>query len=699
MGSANRSVLRFMNDEQNGFRRFIDDPTNYDQKKMLTADWLWDFFYSEFINEPLCTAFTNVYTSNNGNVNKMGDDYLRVFKVILLLNALCVKFKSTPEKYAPNDKNLKYIFSGDSCFENMDKILDWLDESKIISRNVFGEFKITVSSYNPEEIIKEKNKVVTQYKTSLEYLEYNEKCEEEIGKLFLVGDRLMRKCEPQLYACEETEAGLRSRLKKYTSEKPNFLHVALFFSITDESRDNMENRVKAFSEEFENTLLIIPNEVFTRTAQNQFVDAVAQANVSRTHFNTDDASQFENVAKEYIMKWKNRMNSGNYSMFFNGQRYSEGVFSNIYNVINKKFSAQIFPKGMESVKTLQSEAMTFFANKNFKSLSLQMLQKRTRDELLNFTGSVRPAKNIFMEGENNLVNDTCELTDAAKNGNSWLNDVCKEVDSLIATAKKKYVDRFSLNDILAKLMQPPYGLFANAANYAVLAYALRKHKEDLFNPSTSQPVGDEKLNDMIEIVLKMWDNGKNEQNNKLLLRFGSVEERNLTNILGEVFNLSNVKGVSMSDLKSLTYAKWCITEFCKQIAKYPLWSLLYCEEIKTKAECKTALTKLIDLFNQDSFQLKKVKDLLNIVKNNQIDLFKLFTKAENYKEGFVNFIDNINDVELKNEWWPELEEELSHLQSEIAFRKEEDVKSAVMSFYIGKIKKLKKMHSVLIMEL
>ena len=156
MGSANRSVLKFMNDEHHGFKQFINEPTNYDQKMMLTADWLWDFFYSEFINEPLCAAFTNVFTSHGHRVDAMGDDYKRVFKVILLLNALSVKFKSSPEKYAPNDKNLRYIFSGDRCEENMDKILNWLDETKIIARDIFGEFKISVSSYNPAEITKEK---------------------------------------------------------------------------------------------------------------------------------------------------------------------------------------------------------------------------------------------------------------------------------------------------------------------------------------------------------------------------------------------------------------------------------------------------------------------------------------------------------------------------------------------------------------
>lgn len=686
MGSANRSVLKFMNDEQNGFKQFINDPTNYDQKMMLTADWLWDFFYSEFINESLCTAFTNVFTSHGAKVNNMGDDYTRVFKVILLLNALSVKFKSSPEKYAPNDRNLKYIFSGDRCASRMDDILNWLDGSKIIARDIFGEFKISISSYNPAEITKEKNAVKTQFKTAVDYLKYSEKSRLEIEKIFLVGERLMRKCEPQLYACEEAESVLRNKLNKYTREKPNFLHVALFFSLTDEARDIMENRIKGFSEEFENTMFIIPNEVFTLTSQNQFVDAVAQANVSRSHFNTDDASQFENAAKEYAVKWKNRMYGGTYTMYFNGRRSSEGIFSNIYNVINKKFSAQIFPAGMESVKALQNEAMTYFANKNFKALSLQMLQKRTRDELLSFGGNVRPTKQIFMEGENNLVNDTCELTNAAANGNSWLNTICKEVDLLIEAAKKKYADRFSLSDILVPLMRPPYGLFANPANYAILGYALRKHKDDLFNPSTSQPVGDEKLNDMVEILLKMWDNGTSETSNKLLLRFGSIEERNLTSILGEVFNLSVVKGVSMSDLKSLTYAKWCVTEFCKQIAKYPLWSLLYCEEIKTKTNCKKAISDLISLFNQDSYQLPKIKELLHEIKNDQIDLYKLLTKANNYREGFVNFISTVKDI--KSEWWEDLEEELSHLQSEIAFRREEDVKSCVLNFYISKIEEL-----------
>lgn len=686
MGSANRSVLRFMNDETCGFKRFIDDPTNFELRMMLTADWLWDFFYSEFQNETLSANFTAVYASNRIKVDQMGDDYMRVFKVILLLNALTNKFKSSPERYAPSEHNLKYIFSGDRCESKMQQILDWLDQTKIVARDIFGEFKISVSNYNPAEIQKQKAQVSASYKNAVDYLKYSPESQTELIKLFLVGERLMRKCEPQLYACEEQEALIRSKLNKYTREKTNYLHVVLFFAITDEARDMIEHRVKDFSEEFKDTLFIIPSEVLTPIAQNQFIDAVAQANVSRSHFNNDDAAQSESTAKEYVVKWKNRMNGGTYTLYFRGQRSSDGILSNIYSVINKKFSPQVFPHGMESVKALQNETMTFFANKNFKALSLQILQKRTRGEMLNFGGSSRPAKAIFMDGTNNLLTETCELTPKAAAGESWLVTICREVDLLIEAAKKKYADRFSLSDILAPLMRPPYGMFANQSNYAVLSFALRKHKDDLFNPSTSQPVGDEKLNDMIEILLKMWDGGTSETSNKLLLRFGSVEERELTSLLGEVFNLSIVNGVSMTDLKSLTYAKWSIGEFCKQVAKYPLWSLLYCSKIEGQQACKKSIEDLINLFNAEAYALPKVKELFKEMKPEQIPLYRLLTNTENYKEGFMNFIHQIKDVELKEDWLDELEEELSHLQSEVAFRKEVDVEKCVQGFYIRKLK-------------
>ena len=694
MGSANRSVLKFMNDEQNGFRGFINDENNYAQKMMLTADWLWDFFYADFGRDPQYSSIVSTYTNYIGRVEKMGDDYLRVFKVILLLNVLIVKMEGIGIKYKDearsnrfglDEDSLKLVFSADRCKDKMANILNWLNDNRIVVRDLFNEYKISMSAYNSTEIVQQRTRAKGEYKLAVDYMRFNQSSWDELVRIFLVGERLLRKCEPQFYSCEEGEHVLRSKLNKYTREKPNYLHVAVLFAITDEQRDMMHNRAREFSEEFEDCIFILPSQVLTEKTQSLFIDAVAHASVSRSHHNTNEASQYENVAKENIDKWKNRLMGGDSLLFFRGEVHADGNFSNISNDINRRYSPVLFPHGMESVKTIQGVQMTFFANKNYKALSLQMLQMRTREELLTFSGSSIPAKKLFLDGTNNLLDDVCELTETAKAGDSWLVIICKEVDRLMAAARKKYADRFSLTEILAPLIREPYGFFANQANYVALSYALRKHKDNLFNPSTSQPVGDEKLSELIVELFKTWDGGNSEPNKKQLLRFGSTEERNLTSILGEVFNLSQVKGVSMSDLKSLNYAKWSITEFCKQKAKFPLWSLLYCS--KTQDSCAKAITDLIGLFNQDSYSLDKIKTVYAEIRDDQVDLYKLLTNSANYEEGFNNFINNIKDVELQPEWREELDEELSHLQSEVAFRREEDVRSCVMSFYINKIKK------------
>ena len=643
MGSANRSILKFMNDDKNGFKAFINDDNNYSQKMMLTADWLWDFFYSDFSKDPQFTTIISTYTNYIGRVAKMSDDYVRVFKVILLLNILVVKMKDSgikfdDEEYNPKTKKIglkedtiTLVLSGDRCSNKIKDILDWFNESKIVQKGHFNEYKVSASTFDSSELNKQKAQIELKYKMAENYLRYNLQSVSDLEGYFKVGATLIRKCTPQFYSCEDSEGAIRSKLNKYTREYPNQLHVAIFLSVTEDSRDMMLVRVKEFSSEFADTIMILVKEELGAKFQSQFIDALGQASLSRSKFNINEASQYEKVAQEYISKWGENIKAGNCLLYFNGEGHEEN-FGKLPTKINRIYSAQVFPKGMETIQSILDSPITFFANENYKKLCLQVLQKQTRDDLLSIFGSGNsssaPAKKIFNEGPNSLIDDSCQLTSVALGSNSWLVSICNEVDRLMAAAKKKYADRFSLGDVLAPLYRPPFGMFKNQANYIALAFALRKYKEELYNPSTSQPIGDEALQVMITILFdKVWDKGASESSKDLLLRFGSVEERNLTSLIGEIFNLSIVKGVSMSDLKSLTYAKWSIGEFCIQVTRYPLWSLLYCNKIKEKPSCAEAIRNLINLFSQDSYSLDKIKTLLHEMRNNQIDLYKLLANS------------------------------------------------------------------------
>lgn len=687
VGSANRSVVNFMNDDKKGFRKFITDESVYELRGLLTAEWLWDFFFDSFAANPLCGAFTSNYQNHIHRVQEAGDDYVRVYKGILLLNTLSTQFatKSTDiiARISPNEKSIRGLFADDRLEPKMDDILRFLDTNQIIARDVFGEFKISVSSLNPAEIAKEKEKVAAQFKTANDFLGYNFAAKTNVSKLFTVGDYLIRKCDPQFFSCSDAESLVRAKLNKYTSERPNTLHVAIYLAVTEEERRAFENRVKDFSSEFLNSIHIIPDEVFTNEARTKFIDLIANHNVAKSHYQESIEKESELAAKQLVNKWGNRLVNGSFSLYFNGEQTRDGIVANIYTLINKKFSFKVFPKGMEAVKAYRSGvANTFLANKNFPALVLQMLQSPTRDKLVKFSGSDLPAKYIFEDNDNHLVDDECKLTSAAVSGEAWIAQVCEEVDQCIEDAKKKYVDKFSLSEIFAPLMRPPFGFFPSRANWIAFAYALRKHKADLFVTTISQPISDEKLSEMIVELFKMWNDGHSEASNKLMLRFGSKEESELTQLLYDVFQLQFIKDIP--EVKSLSNVRWGINEFCMQKSKYPLWVLTYCDNINDN---RSAIIKLlIEVMESDQNpDIAKIKNLYRQVNSEKMDIAQLVSNPNNYENGFMNFINSMKNVKIQRDWWNELIEEISHLQSEVAFRKESDVRECVLNFYIAKV--------------
>lgn len=690
IGSANRSVIRFMNDERDGFKAFLDNEAYFDTKQLVTAEWLWDFFESEFDNDTQCSIFTNVYRTESVHLQGMSDDYFRVFKTILLLNALQTKFPDdrTPERIAPNDKNLEYIFLGDRLYDKLHDILDYIDHNKIVARNVWGEFKISATSYNANEVTEEKTKLQGTYKTALSILEYNGVEKSNLQTPFQVGESVIRKVEIQFYSCEDTESLIRSKLKKFVTEKLNALHVGLFLSITEESRDTMMNKVKELSLECENSILIVPDEVFTNDSRNKFIEFMANYALAKRYFNETQASDCEKSAKRYIEKWVQQIMTGAYQLYFRGEPYSDGILKDIGKLLNRKISRQIFTLGLESNKKLQSSVpMTFFKNKNYPAVVDTILQAQNRDQLITFTGENAPIKQIFQENDMFLVREDGELTEAAIAGNSWLVQICKRMDKCIEDAHKKYQDRFSLSDVLSPFMQPPYGFFPSKANWAALAYALRKHKGDLFQPSTSQPVSNEGLSDMIVLLFKMWDEGRSESNNKLLLRFGSPEESKLTKQIAEFFNLKEV--VNINEIKSLHNARWGVQEFCKKVSSQPIWTLNYCDKVSQNEKYHKAIQSIINLFEQESPKIDRIKELSNLLESLKLELPVILKNKDNYEQGFIKFVEKIeieDDVTIKKEWWSELLEELSILQEEVAFRKESDVENLILKFYNRKSK-------------
>lgn len=683
IGSANRTVIRFMNDDKYGFKQFINDDNTCYNRQLLTADRLWDFFFEVFEQDPTCHIFTNAYGTHEARVAAMTDGHLRVFKTILLLNALNSKFSKEYdiERLIPNDTNLHYIYAGDSIEPHLDQILDFLDHESIVPRNVFGDFKLQMSTYNPAEVAKAKAKVESDYKTSAQILTYNYDSLTDLKSIFKVELHLIRRCELQVYACEEQEGLLRSRLSKYMNSAPNDLHIVLFTALTKESRDAMEERVKTMAHDFRNAILILPEETLTMENYQKLLTMMANMQVAQSHANQDAAQEYSETAKAYIGKWVGRLINGVYDLYFNDQHFSESIIKNLPIFINKKLSPLIFCKGLESVKQIQSAASTYFSTKKAPKLVGSILQAKTREQI-RFTGEAVPSRFIFEDEEGNyLIDEQCELKKEVKDSNYWIVEICRKVDQLMAKAQKDYADRFSLSEVLAPLMRPPYGFFSSKANWVALGYALRKHKANLYLPSTSQPVSDEKLTDMVKILFNMWGEGDSSANSKLNLRFGSPEESKLKDQITEIFQLQNY--ISKDEIKSWENAKWGLREFCTQYAHQPLWTLKYCDKINE--EQKKTIDLLLNIMEQETPSPERIKELSHRLEH-YIDLFQLVNEQNNYDTGLHNYVNGLDGIEIEPEWWNELLAELNTLPAEVAYRKESDVQNRIWKFYTQKLK-------------
>ena len=696
LGSANRSVLLFMNDEEHGFLGFIKDENTYDDRVLLTAERLWDFFLPQFEADSRCGMFLSTYNTYRDRVEQQGAEHLRVFKAILLLNALGMGFDKdgSSRLIVPNDENIRFLFADDNHIGNaLPTVLDWLDKSDIVNRNVMGEYKIASSSYDPKEMQQEKQKVEAQYNAAVKFLEYNREQYSVLLNMFAPASTqnskglLNRPAKVSLCSAEDNEALMKSMMQKLVSDKPNHLHIAIVLSLTDEARDGVMQRLKDLSDNIPGLIVLLPDAVLGEKSRTQFIQQQTNYKVAKIHFNEKEADEAERQSKQHIVGWMQSLLGGSYSLYFEGMRYSDGVVNNVPRFINTTISYKIFSQGFEHVKSYRdgSESSTFFKVGSALSLAKQVMEAKTREQLLAFKGSNTPAKRVFEYNDNNLIDDGCQMSDTMLKGGSWLAAVCRKVDECMDKARKEYADRFYLSEVLADLLKPPYGMFQTSACYAAVAYALRRHRQDLFVPSTSQVISEEKLEDMIAILFKQWQEGSSMENKNLLLRFGSKEESRITELLVQIFTFAKVPGMAGTEVNSFAMARWGMQQYCKEVSGLPLWTVTHSS--MSTPQLGDIMEKLLNLLSEETPTVEKIKVVVPHLDKSKVDIHDLLTTVDNYTEGFRRFVHSIEGVEIKEEWHDELMESLrKNLPSEPFFWKQTEVENRVQRFYIDKIK-------------
>jgi hypothetical protein len=681
VGSANRTVMQFMYDDA-GFLGFLKENNNFNNKPLLTADKLWDYFLDEFTDDTIKYGIvTQTYFDRNKAVSELGFPYQKVFKGILLLNAMRLIVENA-EKIMPSTKNIKYLFDGEDFENQLDDILNYFDENQILQRDPSGNFLIAFASLPQNEINDSIKRAESNFSDIIKIIGYD-KSQNENSIKNLLENSLIRQPAFAFLSCSEDNLRLRSYIKNAFKE-PYTLNIAMLFAMDIAEKQKMQETLKELAsiEDYKNVIFILFDEVFENNGRqkSRFYYYVATADVARNHNSHEPHKVNEKNAKDIINQWIIGLSNGTATVYFRDSQDAKNA-KNIAKHINETIINKIFSKGVELLLSLRKSPLTFwetFKNPSKASIEPMLVASNREEAEQKFRAQYTPAKLLFKDDNDDYIVDADLKLKPEASANHPLVQTQKKVDEIFDKIKKDNRSTFNLGTELQLLTQPPFGLYTNIPNMAVLAFAMRKYINELNGVDLGTPIDANNMRDKIVDVFASWVKGTS--NNKLSVRFGSKEEKDLKDLLIGIFDMQRLRDIP--DLTSLRNVRWGVVAYCKEKSKLPLWCLKY-SSVATD-DFRSMIDQLVHLI-QEQNELKEtvVKSVLKTIEQQKFELSRVLLNTSAFEEGFKIFVNKIDGVTIKEEWWDELKEYLNQqITGEIGYWEERTVETAILRFSI-----------------
>ena len=628
VGEAERSIFGFLNDEENGFKKFILN--EIEDKKFLTADYVWDFFYNTFEQNAIghFDVITNKYKLAGEIVREKGEDYYAIFKTILLLNILyrvTTTDADTSEKSMvnPSTSNILAAFSGVLEESEVLAILAYIDEKQILHRNPDGVFEVASSALPQKKILEEKKKLYSSKEDVSKIVEeYSIKC---LGKLRTnISRDVLRELDAQVFWGGEKEHLLRGKVSaKFKNEYSLKVALVLYRGETKELNDVL-NRAEveqivsrdimikiSKEDEYRNIVFVLVNTELGNRRFEAYLDSLAQEAVARSLQMDEERIEGQKNAEKWIVQWIDEIiTSGMVDIVFRGD-VIHVPFNQCSKYLKNNYIGAIFKYGLDTLPAPN----TAWKHQTSKSAVELILYTPTKSELETKSGSDSVVRYLLVSGNTMLFNERLQLV--SDDSSIPVVRVCKEVD--VVFEKNKNESSINLADELKFLVKPEYGYYQNRLFMGALALALRPYIDRLYTFGNGQRIDKTVMKDIVVAIFNYWENEK--YSDKFVVRMSTEEERTLTDKLNMIFGITDQDG--------LLGTKWAIrTKFQKQ-SKAPLWALKYVgngtDKYKEFIDKMFRFSKSTD----DSIQQSFIIELLEGIKMFDLELSTAIASVDN----------------------------------------------------------------------
>lgn len=643
-GSASRSVFEFLGDNDT-IRTFLDSEEIFINRHTITADYLWDYVVDEF-NENVAKfgAVTERFNSYRAQIENAGDVEYRVFKGILLLNAL--NNIANHDDVTPSEENILRLFEGTPFIQFVPEVLNLFDSKGYIQRAPGNIFSIQFTALPTKEIEDAKEKLRTHdFRYISQILNFDGAAAKEVDKL------LTNLCRPysfKFYSLDVNEYTLLNKIENGSKEAKGYeIFLALLFGKTPAEISLLRDIAEKASADtrFDNTVFIVFDAPLTEKNYERFIEYQANAKIAQKFAFTDQYSAHIKNARKMVEDWISKeVRQVNFYLYLRGVPNTYSA-SKLTSTLDRIIAPLLFSRGPEGLDSCIGKSKTFWKKESPKKIVQLILNFNSKQDILSELNNQQSLVKILFEES---LDDNLEFKPGIDTEHNPLYLVCRVVDNKIKHADKQSL--FNLAEKFEELSRPPYGLFETCSCMAMLAYAMRKHIGKMFDTGGKPREAQHLVEDVVDIF-KCWE--KCIPNPKLSYKFETKEEGMIYKGLIKVFGLTAQNGYN--DISSLTDTRWTILHKYSSSMGYPLWALKYAvpSSLKGTDNGKRAKQIIDDIlticFETAHRNPQMMSALAESLKTLDFELRSWVHDTNAFKQGFETFLMSDPHVSLKQE--------------------------------------------------
>ena len=586
--AAQRTLFRFMKDQSEpdqGFIGYINTYGPYDQAKWLTAEWLWDYFFtreSDFSDKDTKAAEYIRHFEENRHLVERDENTFRVFKVAMLLLAVTSSTKGiyggvrAQGGIAATVECLQNCLAGTMTAQMVQDKLDILEDDKVLNRDAHGNvtrLQMPFKSVDADGFQLRKNandKKYTRYQMFAKDGFFSSAFEK---RALDENDPLSKRIK--VAVCCAESLSIKNRLEELQKELERFPYKLglLLVSVKDETQAlsihaELERLARDGDERMVIALLKTP---FTDEKRMEWLTRMTKSELASEGGQTRAADNFKREMEQIVTLWVEQAVSGKITAWHGTQ-----VFSNQYGMAQLRKTIEVYV--MQALFPYAPEAIVVTSTA-YKSCNdpapLVGITRSTNNSQMKSVLSGMQAAGIM---------DAATIHDLAmKDGNKG----AKAIAAVARLVEKKMTSgqRVSLGDLWEQLQRKPFGYYDTIACGVLLGFVFSYYKDSAYswidNALGSHILDEQTLKTMV------WTMCKGRVTTDYLSA-GSIMFQNFRDYAKAFFGLTDMQVANETE---------CWHNIREAITKNgsPLWALKYMrDEAYINPDYKKATLQVVD---------------------------------------------------------------------------------------------------------